>query len=135
MGNCCSNSNEISDPVGELVTTTQLVRIVIRIIWLEVTIQNFTHITIVLFICWIDLRVFLCLDKEHVFQKVERELRVKLHEVEDSNQHKSSLLRRVEELNSEVKHLQAGKSNKDQKLKHQVRRNEELQSDMEKINF
>jgi hypothetical protein len=66
---------------------------------------------------------------------VERELRAKLNEVEDSNQHKSSLMRRIDELNSEVKHLQQGKTSKDSKLKNQMRRNEELLADMEKINF
>ena len=66
---------------------------------------------------------------------MERELRAKLNEVEDSNQHKSSLMRRIDELNSEVKHLQQGKTSKDSKLKNQMRRNEELLADMEKINF
>jgi hypothetical protein len=44
-------------------------------------------------------------------------------------------MRRIEELNSEVKHLQEGKTSKDSKLKNQMRRNEELLADMEKINF
>jgi len=44
-------------------------------------------------------------------------------------------MRRIEELNSEVKHLQTGKSAKDSKLKNQMRRNEELLADLEKINF
>jgi len=44
-------------------------------------------------------------------------------------------MRRIEELNSEVKHLSQGKSSKDTKLKNQMRRNEELLADLEKINF
>jgi len=42
---------------------------------------------------------------------------------------------RIEELNSEVKHLSQGINSKDTKLKNQMRRNEELLADLEKINF
>ena len=44
-------------------------------------------------------------EKENVYQKVERELRLKLHEVEDAHTAKSSLLRRIEDLNHEVRQL------------------------------
>ena len=43
------------------------------------------------------------IEKENVFQKVERELRLKLHEVEDAHTAKSTLLRRIEDLNHEVR--------------------------------
>lgn len=42
-------------------------------------------------------------EKENIYQKVERELRVKLHEVEDAHTAKSTLLRRIEDLNHEVR--------------------------------
>jgi len=69
--------------------------------------------------------------KQTIHMQVERELRAKLLEVDDQAQHKSSLLRRIEELNTEVKTLSAAKTQKDQKLNLYVRRIEELQSDME----
>jgi hypothetical protein len=69
--------------------------------------------------------------KQTIHMQVERELRAKLLEVDDQAQHKSSLLRRIEELNTEVKTLSAAKTQKDQKLNLYVRRIEELQSDLE----
>ena len=42
-------------------------------------------------------------EKETIFQKVERELRAKLHEVDDAHTTKSTLLRRIEDLNHEVR--------------------------------
>ena len=44
-------------------------------------------------------------EKDTIFQKVERELRNKLHEVEDATGQKSGLLRRIEDLNHEVRQL------------------------------
>ena len=44
-------------------------------------------------------------EKDNVFHKVERELRLKLHEVEDAHTAKSTLLRRIEDLNHEVRQL------------------------------
>ena len=44
-------------------------------------------------------------EKESIFQKVERELRLKLNEVEDAHTAKTTLLRRIEDLNHEVRQL------------------------------
>lgn len=41
-------------------------------------------------------------EKELVFQRVEKDLKKKLEEVEQSREQKSGLMRRVEDLNSEV---------------------------------
>ena len=41
-------------------------------------------------------------EKELVFQRVERDLKRKLEEVEQSREQKTGLMRRVEDLNSEV---------------------------------
>ena len=44
-------------------------------------------------------------EKESIFQKVERELRLKLNEVEDAHTAKTTLLRRIEDLNHEIRQL------------------------------
>ena len=72
-------------------------------------------------------------EKDNVFQKVERELRIKLHEVEDAHTAKSDLLRRIEDLNHEVRQLQAGTERKDSKLKEQTRQIEQLQFEIERV--
>jgi hypothetical protein len=41
-------------------------------------------------------------EKELIFQRVEKDLKKKLEEVEQSREQKSGLMRRVEDLNSEV---------------------------------
>ena len=42
-------------------------------------------------------------ERDTVFQKVERELRLKLHEVEDAHSTKSGMLRRIEDLSPETR--------------------------------
>ena len=41
-------------------------------------------------------------EKELIFERVEKDLKKKLEEVEQSREQKSGLMRRVEDLNSEV---------------------------------
>lgn len=55
-------------------------------------------------------------EKELVFQRVERDLKRKLEEVEQSREQKTGLMRRVEDLNSEVLTLKQVKEQKDGKL-------------------
>lgn len=55
-------------------------------------------------------------EKELVFQRVEKDLKKKLEEVEQSREQKSGLMRRVEDLNSEVLTLKQVKEQKDSKL-------------------
>ena len=72
-------------------------------------------------------------EKETVFQKVERELRLKLHEVEDAHTAKSTLLRRIEDLNHEVRQLQATTERRESKMKEQTRQIEHLQFELERV--
>lgn len=60
-------------------------------------------------------------EKDTVYQKVERELRNKLHEVENANSQKSTLLRRIEDANHEIRQQQAKEERKDSQMKEQVR--------------
>ena len=64
---------------------------------------------------------------------MERELRNKLHEVEDATGQKSGLLRRIEDLNHEVRQLQAVNERKDSQAKEQTRQIEELQFDLDRL--
>ena len=73
------------------------------------------------------------MEKETIFQKVERELRAKLHEVDDAHTTKSTLLRRIEDLNHEVRSHQAVQERKDSSLKEQSRKIEELEFEIEKL--
>ncbi len=69
-----------------------------------------------------------------IFQKVELELRNKLTQMDDLNNEKSDLRRRIDDLQSEVKHLQTMKFEKEEKLKLQINKNEELLEELERLN-
>lgn len=56
-------------------------------------------------------------DKQNMHARVEKELRTKLSEVEEAHGQKSNLLRRIEDLNFEVRSMQTEKEKKDTKLK------------------
>ena len=74
--------------------------------------------------------------KEMVFQRVEQELRQKLNQMGDvKNDEKCELVRRLEDLQGEVRHLQNAKGEKEQRLKMQVVRNEQLLDQLERINM
>ena len=73
------------------------------------------------------------MEKQSAHDRVEKELRTKLSEVEEVNGQKSNLLRRIEDLNHEVRSLQTDKEKKDAKIKAQIKQNEELRLEMEKI--
>jgi peptidoglycan hydrolase CwlO-like protein len=66
--------------------------------------------------------------------KVEQELRNKLSQMKDAETEKTDLKRRLEDLQSEVKHLQTMKFEKDEKLKMQIHKNEELLEELERLN-
>jgi chromosome segregation ATPase len=71
-----------------------------------------------------------------VFQKVEQELRYKLSQIGDQqNDERCDLLRRIEDLQSEVHHLANTKTERDDRLKAQVSRNEQLLSELERLNM
>jgi len=65
-------------------------------------------------------------EKETIFLKVEQELRNKLLSLEEVTAEKSDLRRRIDDLQSELRHLQTSKLEKEEKLKIQIRKNEEL---------
>lgn len=54
--------------------------------------------------------------------------------MDEVNNEKSDLRRRMDDLQSEVKHLQTMKFEKDEKLKHQINKNEELLEELERLN-
>ena len=56
-------------------------------------------------------------DKEQSHTRVEKDLRTKLMEIDEAHGQKSNLLRRIEDLNHEVRTLQNEKEKKDSKLK------------------
>lgn len=55
--------------------------------------------------------------------------------MEESNVEKTNLRRRLEDLHSEVKHLQTLKFEKEEKLKMQIHKNDELLEELEKLNM
>ena len=67
---------------------------------------------------------------------MEQELRQKLNQLGDStNDEKGELIRRLEDLQGEVRHLQSTKNEKDERLRMQVARNEQLLDQLERINM
>lgn len=73
-------------------------------------------------------------EKECIFQRVEQELRIKLMNLEEATQEKSELRRRIEDLQSELRHIQTAKVEKEEKLKAQIHKNEQLLEELERIN-
>lgn len=73
-------------------------------------------------------------EKETIFQRVEQELRNKLVSLEEVTAEKSDLRRRIDDLQSELRHLQTSKLEKEEKLKMQIRKNEELLDQLERMN-
>ena len=74
--------------------------------------------------------------KEYAFQRVEQELRLKLAQLGDAtNGERGELLRRLEDLQGEVQHLHSTKAEKDERLRAQVARNEQLLDQLERINM
>ena len=67
--------------------------------------------------------------------RVEKELHSKLAEVDETHGQKSNLLRRIEDLNHEVRSLQSDKERKDERLKAHMKQNEELRVDCERLNI
>lgn len=55
-------------------------------------------------------------EKEINFTKVEKDLRTKLVEMDQTREQKSKLMRRVDDLNSELMSLKSAKDQKDSKL-------------------
>lgn len=53
--------------------------------------------------------------------------------MEDANSAKSDLLRRIEDLNHEVRSHQAVQERKDSQIKEQTRQNEEMQFEIERL--
>ena len=73
------------------------------------------------------------MEKQSAHSRVEKELRSKLSEVEEANSQKSNLLRRIEDLNHEVRSLQSDKEKKDAKMKTQMKQNEDLRLELERM--
>lgn len=73
-------------------------------------------------------------EKESIFQRVEQELRSKLHSLEEVTHERSQLRNRIEDLQTELKHLNSIKADKDEKLKAQIHKNEQLLQQLEQIN-
>lgn len=74
--------------------------------------------------------------KEIVFQRVEQELRHKLTQMgEVQKDERGELVRRIEDLQAEMQHLANTKQEKDERLRAQVQRNEQLLSDLERMNM
>ena len=74
-------------------------------------------------------------EKEIVFQRAEQELKHKLQKMDEVYNEKSDLRRRVDDLQSELKHLQTTKFEKEEKLKVQIHKNEELLEELERLNM
>lgn len=55
--------------------------------------------------------------------------------MEEGNNEKTDLRRRLEDLQSEVKHLQTLKFEKEEKLKNQIHKNEGLLEELERLNM
>lgn len=72
--------------------------------------------------------------KEIAFQRVEQELRHRLSQME-LNDERGELMRRLEDLQGEVQHLQVVRNEKEERLRMQVARNEQLLDQLEQINM
>ena len=64
---------------------------------------------------------------------MEQELRQKLQTLDIVHVEKTELHRRIEDLSSEVHHLQGAKHDKEEKLRVQIHRNEELLEELERM--
>ena len=72
--------------------------------------------------------------KELVFHKVEQELRYKLAHLSDTQgEERNELLRRIDDLQGEIQHLQSAKQEKEERLKAQVQRSEKLLGELERL--
>ncbi|CDW83113.1 UNKNOWN [Stylonychia lemnae] len=73
-------------------------------------------------------------EKENIFQRVEQELKNKLMCLEEVTSEKIDLRKRIDDLQSELRHIQNAKIEKEEKLKMQIHKNEQLLEELERLN-